>query len=72
MLAQQQTLSAAVINEVMQASTSVTDDNTLFSRDSAYAHARMPQIGTHETPNTSMVSTRSRHTYDHHGNVVHE
>ena len=70
--AQQQTLAAAVINRVMQARTSVTDYDTLFSRDSASACARMPQIGTHATHNTSAVSTRSRPTYDHHRNVVHE
>ena len=61
----------AVINRVMQASTSVTDDDTLFRRDSSSARERIPQIGTHETRNTSAVSTRSRPTYDHHVNVIH-
>ena len=69
---QQQTLAAAVINLVMQASTSVTDDDTLFSRDSASACARMPQIDTHANSNTSAVINRSRPTYDHHGNFIHE
>ena len=69
---QQQTLAAAVINLVMQASTSVTDDDTLFSRDSASACARMNHTVTHTIRNTSAVSTRSLPTYDHHGNVVHE
>ena len=57
LLAQQRTISPGVINGVMQSSTSVTDDNTLFRRDSASAHAHMPQIGTHTTCNTSAVST---------------
>ena len=70
--AQQQTLYAAVTNGVMQSSTSVTDDDTLLSIYSASDRARMPQIGTHATRNTSAVSTCSRPTYDHHGNVVHE
>ena len=70
--AQQQTLSEELINGVMQASTSVTYYDTLFSKDSASACARMPQIGTHETRNTSAVSTPSRPIYDHHRNVVHE
>ena len=70
--AQQRTLAAEVLNEVMQVSTSVTYDDTLFSRDSASARARMPQIGTHPTCNTSVVSTLSCPTYDHHRNVVHE
>ena len=70
--AQQRTLAAEVLNRVMQVSTSVTYDDTLFSRDSASARARMPQIGTHATCNTSAVSTCSRPTYDHHRNVVHE
>ena len=56
----------------MQSGTSVTDDDTLFSRDSASARARMPQIGTHETCNNSAVSTISRPTCDHHGSVVQE
>ena len=70
--AQQRTIVAAVINRVMQASTSVMDDATLFIRDSASDRAHMPQIGTHETRNTSAVSTPSRPIYDHHRNVVHE
>ena len=70
--AQNQTLAAEVINGVMQSGTSVTDDDTLFSRDSASARARIPQIGTHATCNTSVVSTCSCPTYDHHINVVHE
>ena len=70
--AQQRTLAAAVINGVMQASTSVTENGTSFSIDSASYCARMPQIGTHATHNTSAVSTRSRPTYNHHGNIVHE
>ena len=69
---QQQNVSVAAINGVMQASTPVTDDDTLFSRYSVFAWARIPQIGTYATCNTSAVSTRSRPTYDHHGNVVHE
>ena len=69
---QQRILSAAVINGVMQASTSLTDDGTLFSRDSASDRASMTQIGTHATRNTSTVSTRSRPTYYHHRNVVNE
>ena len=60
------------MNGVMQASTSVADDDTLFSRDSASTCARMPQIGTHATRNTSAVITCSRPTYDHHGNVANE
>ena len=56
----------------MQASTSVTDDDTLFRRDSASDRSRMPQIGTRATRNTSTVSTRSRPTYDRHRNIVHE
>ena len=68
----QRTLAAAVINGVMQVSNSVIDDDILFIRESASASERMPQIGTHATRNTSAVSTRSRPTYDHHGNVVHE
>ena len=67
---QQQTRAAEVINGVMQASTPVTDNETLFRRDSASACARMPQIGTHETCNTSAVSTRSCPTYEHPINVV--
>ena len=70
--AQQQTLVVAVINVVTQASTSVVKDDTLFRRDSASDRARMPQIGTHATRNTSVVSTRSRLTYDHHGNFFNE
>ena len=70
--AQQGTLAAVVINRVMQASTSVTDDDTLFSRYSASDRERMPQIGTHATRNTSVVSTRSCPNYDHHDNVVNE
>ena len=70
--AQQQTLVAAIINGVMQSSTSVAYYDTLFSRDSASDRARMPHIGTPETRNTSAVITRSLPTYDHHGNVVHE
>ena len=69
---QQRILSAAVINGVMQASTSVTDDVTLFRKDRNSAREHMPQIGTHATCNTSAVITYSRPTYDHHGNVVHE
>ena len=69
---QQQTIAAAVINRVMQASTSVTDNDTLFSRDSASSFSRMPQIGTHATRNTSVVSARYCPTYDHNGNIVHE
>ena len=72
LLEQQQTLAAEVINGVMKSSTSVTDDDTLFSRDSASARVCMPHIGTHATCNTSAVSTLSCPTYDHHGNVVHE
>ena len=71
LLAQQQTLAAAVIIGFMQASKSVADDDTLFNRDSASARARMPHIGTHATRNTSAVSTCSLPTYDHNGNVVH-
>ena len=56
----------------MQASTSVSDDDTLLSIYSASDCARMPQIGTHATRNTSAVSTCSRPTYDHHANVVNE
>ena len=70
--AQQQTLAAAVINGGMQASTPVTDYDTLFIRDSTSACSRMPRIGTHENCNNSAISTYSRLTYDHHGNVVHE
>ena len=70
--AQQRTLAASVINIVMQASTSVADDDTLFSRDSSSARALMPQIGTHTTCNTSTVNNRSLPTYEHHGNFVHE
>ena len=70
--AQQKTLAAALINRVIQASTSVMDDATLFIRDSASDRAHMPQIGTHATRNNSAVSTRSLPTYDHHGNVIHE
>ena len=69
---QQRTLSAALINKVIQASTSITDDDTLFRRDSASACARMSHIVTHATYNTSTVSTRYCPNYDHHGNVVHE
>ena len=72
LLAQQQTLSAEVINGVMQASTSVMDDDALFSRYSASDCARMPHIGTRATRNTSAVSTFSSPTYEHHRNVVHE
>ena len=72
LLSQQQNLAAAVIKRVIQASISVADDDTLFSRDSASARVCMPQIGTHTTHNTSAVSTHSRPTYDHHKNVVHE
>ena len=70
--AQQRTLAAAVINGIMLANTSVTDDDTLFSRDSASVRARMPETGTHATCNSSSVSTRYRPTCDCHGNVVHE
>ena len=70
--AQQQTLAAAVINRVMQACTSVTDDDTLFSIYSASACACMHQIGTHATRNISAVITRSCLNYDHNGNVVNE
>ena len=70
--AQQKTIAASAIVGVTQASTSVTDDDTLFSRDSASTCARMPQIGTHAACNNSAVSSRSRPTYDHHINVVHE
>ena len=70
--AQQQTIAAAVTNGVMQASTSVTDDDTLLSRYSASACACMPQIGTHANRNTSSVSTPSHPTYDHHVNIVDE
>ena len=56
----------------MQAGTSVTDDDTLFRRDSASARARMSQIGTHATCNTSVVINISLPTYDHHGHVIHE
>ena len=70
--AQQRTLAAVVINGVMQASTSVTDDDTLFSRDITSDRARMLQIGTHATLNTSTVSTFSLPNYDHHGNFVYE
>ena len=72
LLAQQQTISAALINGVMQSSTSVTDDDTLFSRYNTSARAHMPQIGTCATRNTSSVSTCSLPTYDHHGNVFRE
>ena len=70
--AQQRTFSAAIINGVMQSSTYITDDDTLFSRYSASSIAHMPRVCTHATFNTSLVSTRSRPTYDLHGNVVHE
>ena len=70
--AQQQTLAVAVISGVMQTSTSVTYDDTLFCRNSASARAHMPQIGTHETRNTSTVSNRSRPTYDHYRHVIRE
>ena len=70
--AQQRTIAAAVIKEVMQASTYVTDDDTLFSRDSASALSRMYQIGTHATRNTSAVSTCYHPTYDHHVKIVNE
>ena len=70
--AQQRTISATVINRDMQVSTYVTDDDTLFSRDSASARERMPHIGTHATRNTSAVRTCTCPTYDHHINVVHE
>ena len=72
LFAQQQNLVTAVINGVMQASISVADDDTLFSRDSESASAHMHQIGTHSNRNTSVVSTCSRPTYDNHGNIVHE
>ena len=72
LLAQHQTLAAVVINGVMQVSTYVMDDEILFRRDNASDRTRMPHIGTHETRNTSAVSTRSRPTYDHHVNVFHE
>ena len=72
MSAQHRTLDAALINGIMQASTSITDDDTLLRIDSASARAHMNQIGTHATRNTSAVSTRSCPTYDHYGNVVHE
>ena len=45
--AQQRTLAAEVINEVMQSSISVTDDDTLFSRNSDSARACMTHIGTY-------------------------
>ena len=70
--AQQRTISATVINRDMQVSTYVTDDDTLFSRDSASTRARMPQNGTHATLNTSAVITHSHPTYGHNGNVIHE
>ena len=54
--AQQRTIAAAVIKGVTQDDTSVTDDGTLFSRDSASTRAHMLQIGTHATRNTSAVS----------------
>ena len=69
--AQQKTLAATVFDGFMQASTSVTDDDTLFSIYSASACARMPQVGTHSTHNTSVVSTHSCPTYYHHVNVIH-
>ena len=72
LLAQQRTLAEAVINGVMQASIPVTDDDTLLSRYSASARARMPQIGTHATRNTSAVSTCYHPTYDHHVKIVNE
>ena len=70
--AQQQTLAASVINGVIQSSTPVTDNDTLFSRESASARARIPQIGTHATHNTSAVSTRYHPSYYHHVNVVNK
>ena len=70
--AQQQNIDAAVINGFMQSSTSVTDDDTLFSRYSASDRASMPQIGTHATHNTSAVSTRSCPTYYCHRNIAYE
>ena len=70
--AQQRTIPAAVIDGVMEASTSVAGDDTLFSRYSASTCARMPQIGTHATRNTSAFNTISRPTYYHHGNIVNE
>ena len=69
---QQQTIDAVVINRIMQVGTSVTDDDTLFSRDSASTCAPIPQIVTRATHNNSAVRTRSHPTYDHHRNVVHE
>ena len=48
------------------------EDDNLFSRDNASARARMPQIGTHATRNTSMVSTCYCPKYEHHGNVINE
>ena len=69
---QQKNLTRAVINGVMQSSTSVTDDDTLISRYIASACAHMPQIDTHATCNTSAVSTRYFPTYNHHGNAVQE
>ena len=53
--AQQQNPAVEVINGVIQASTSVTDDDTLFIRDSTSVCARMPQIGTHETCNNALA-----------------
>ena len=72
LLIQHQTLAAELINIVMQASTSVADDEKLFSRDSALSCVHMPQIGTHAACNTSVVSTLSHPNYYHHVNVVHE
>ena len=69
--AQQQTLSATVINGVMQASTSVTDNDTLFSIYSASTRARMPQIGTHATRTSSAVKNLASPNYYHHRNFFH-
>ena len=70
--AQQKNIAAAAINGVMHASTSVADDDTLFSRDSASACANMPHIGTNANCNNSAVIIQSCPTNNHHRNVVNE
>ena len=72
LLAQQQTLAVAEINGVMQASTSVADDDALCNRDSASTRARMPQIGTHATRTSSAVKNLASPNYYHHRNFYHE
>lgn len=63
-------IATAIINGVMRASATSSNDSTLFP-PSVPARIDMPQHGSHAR-NTSGASTRSNRRYDEFGNVVQE